>query len=402
MKKWLLPTAALALLAAAWLVLRKGAPAEVPFARAARERLVSTLVTNGKTEPFEWAKVGAGRAGTVRRVAVERGGSVAKNEVLAELDAAAATAELATAEARITQAQVEIETLDRGGRPADTADLEGQLVRARLELQQSEKESSSLDRLVEKNAATQQEARAARDVTDKAAAQVRALEARRAALVTPADRKIAKARLRDARAAAELAHKMLDLSVIRAPMAGVVYKLAIRPGAYLNTGDEVAEVGQIDRLRVVVYVDEPELGRVARGMPVTVTWDALGGREWKGQVEKLPAAVAALGTREVGEVMCEIDNPGRSLPPGANVNALIVSRVVESALVVPREALRRENNQAGVFVLEGEMVAWRPVETGASSVTRIQIVKGLNDGDAVALGSDVVLRPGLKVSAQFR
>jgi multidrug efflux pump subunit AcrA (membrane-fusion protein) len=137
-------------------------------------------------------------------------------------------------------------------------------------------------------------------------------------------------------------------------------------------------------------------------MPVTVTWDALAGREWKGEVEKLPAAVTTLGTREVGEVLCAIDNPGGDLPPGANVNASITSRVVEGALVIPREALRRENGQTGVYTVENNVAVWRAVETGASSVTRIQIVKGLNAGEFVALGTDIALRPGMKVEAQIR
>lgn len=402
MKKWLPAVAVIALTAVVWLGARRAAPPEVSFARATRERLVSTLVTNGKTEPLEWARVRAARAGTVRRVAVERGGTVAANDVLAELDPGAAPADLAAAEARLAQAQAEIETFDRGGREADRADIEGQLARVRLELQQAETEAAALARLAEKNAATRWEAEAAREGVLKLKEQARGLEARRAALAPAADRKTAEARLREARAAAEVARKAIEMSHIRAPMGGVVYKLAVRAGAYLNPGDEVAEIGRVERLRIIVYVDEPELGRVGRGMPVTVTWDALGGREWKGEVEKLPTAVTTLGTREVGEVLCAIDNPGRDLPPGANVNASITSRVVEGALVIPREALRRENGQTGVYTVGDGLAVWREVETGASSVTRIQIVKGLNEGELVALGSDVALRAGVRVEARVR
>jgi HlyD family secretion protein len=215
------------------------------------------------------------------------------------------------------------------------------------------------------------------------------------------DRAVAEARLRDAESAAGLARKMIEQSLIRAPIAGVVYKLAVRQGAYLNPGDEVAEVGQLDRLRIIVYVDEPELGRVARGMGVTLTWDALPGREWKGAVEKMPTTVMALGTREVGEVLCAVDNPGRELPPGANINASILSRVADNALVIPKEALRRENNQPGVYSLDGNRVVWRPVETGISSVTLVEVLKGLNEGDAVAAPSDVALRVGLEVRPSF-
>ena len=64
-------------------------------------------------------------------------------------------------------------------------------------------------------------------------------------------------------------------------MAGVVYGREVRPGSYVNAGDLIANIGRMDRLRVRVYVDEPELGRVAEGQPVTITWDALPGRQWR-------------------------------------------------------------------------------------------------------------------------
>jgi len=51
----------------------------------------------------------------------------------------------------------------------------------------------------------------------------------------------------------------------------------------VNVGDTAANVGRLDRLRVRVYVDEPELGRVAEGQPVTITWDALPGSSGAGR-----------------------------------------------------------------------------------------------------------------------
>ena len=63
-------------------------------------------------------------------------------------------------------------------------------------------------------------------------------------------------------------------------------RLFFRAGSYVSPGDLVANVGQAGRLRVRVYVDEPELGRVAVGQPVTITWDALPGQSWPGKVEK--------------------------------------------------------------------------------------------------------------------
>jgi len=225
------------------------------------------------------------------------------------------------------------------------------------------------------------------------------LEKRRTSLVAKTDVAAAQARLRDAEVALELAQQRVAQSVVRAPISGVVYGLAVRSGAYLNIGDLVANVGRMDRLRVRVYVDEPELGRVAEGQPVTITWQALPGRRWQGAVARKPTSIEALGSRQVGEVLCTIENPGRELIPGTNVDAEIRTAVVENALVIPRETLRHDANGDYVLVLQGDTVDRRPVKPGTSSVTLVQVSEGLSESDAVALPSDIALKPGDRVTA---
>src|SRR6185436_2142936 len=127
---------------------------------------------------------------------------------------------------------------------------------------------------------------------------------RRSSLVSPPDQAAALARLRDAEVALKLARERAGRSVIRAPMAGVIYGLAVRSGSFVHPGDLLANVGRLDRLRVRVYVDEPELGRVVPGQPVTIHWQALPGKEWQGTVERKPVSVQALGSRQVGDVIC--------------------------------------------------------------------------------------------------
>ena len=112
----------------------------------------------------------------------------------------------------------------------------------------------------------------------------------------------------------------------------------------------IASIGKLNPGRVRVYVDEPELGRVSPGETVRITWDALPGKEWMGVVEKRPTEVIALGTRQVGEVLCTVDNPMRELVPGNNVNAFILTQVVNNALTIPKAAVRRDGG-IGVFIL---------------------------------------------------
>jgi len=382
-----------------WAILRKNEPPRINFTRVKRQTLVSTLPTNGKVEPFEWQAVRAETAGLVSRAEVQEGQSVAKGSVLAAVTDPGLQADIEAAQAKVSEARANSSAMEAGGTPAEITDIENSLARTRLELQQQTTEYNALRRLAEKQAATAVEVQAAQNKMRQSELAIAGLEKRRTSLVAKTDVAAAQARLRDAEVALELAQQRVAQSVVRAPISGVVYGLAVRSGAYLNIGDLVANVGRMDRLRVRVYVDEPELGRVAEGQPVTITWQALPGRRWQGAVARKPTSIEALGSRQVGEVLCTIENPGRELIPGTNVDAEIRTAVVENALVIPRETLRHDANGDYVLVLQGDTVDRRPVKPGTSSVTLVQVSEGLSESDAVALPSDIALKPGDRVTA---
>ena len=376
-------------------------PPELVFARVVRESIVSSVPTNGKVEPIEWAEARAERDGPVQSISVQRGARVTKGAALVELDASEARAELAAAQARVSQVRADLEVIEKGGRATDLSAIAGDLDREKLELAVAQKEYDSLVRLQAKQAATAYEVTQAKDKVDRTQQQIRASEQRRSALVVPQDRSAAEARLRDAESAVALAEERMRKSVIRAPLAGTVYQFDLKPGAYLGAGDLVASIGQLDRVRVKVFVDEPDLGRVTRGKPVVITWDAMPGRQWKGVVDRTPTQIVALGTRQVGEVLCVIDNPNDDLLPGTNVNVDITAEESASALTIPKEAVRRELGQAGVFTLSGNALAWKKVKLGVSNTTRTQ-VEGLNENDAVALPSEKALKDGMVVTPRFQ
>ncbi len=382
---------------AVWILSRKTRPPEVDFVKVTRETIVSSLSTNGKVEPIEWLPARAERAGAITRVFIARGQQVRKDEPLVELDTRVVTAELGKAQAAIKEAKTQEQVLDQGGRIAERQQVNADLARAKLDLDVAQKQQSALERLVAKQAATQVELDNVRQAVDQLQLRIRALEQHMAALVTGSDREIARAKLQEAESAASVARINLDLSVIRAPMDGTVYDFDLKTGVFLNPGDPVAKVGKLDRVRVTVYVDEPDMGKVHKGEAVIITWEALPGHRWKGEVDKLPTQVVPLGTRQVGEVGCVIENPDRDLLPNANINADIQAAVVSGALVLPKEAFRREGSETGVFRLQGDRVAWRKVNLGVSSYTKSQVLSGLQEGDAVALPSEKAMKNGSKV-----
>jgi len=372
---------------------------QVPFAKAARETIVSSLSTNGKVEPIEWGSARAERAGVVQKILVQKGQEVAKGAPLVQLDFTSADSQLAAANAQIAQANAQEQVIKQGGPQLSRTQIESDLAAAKLTLSNAQRDYDAVQRLVSKQAAPRQELESLRQKVEQAQLQIRALEQRRDALVTPADLPIAKAKLNEAESSATFARRTLAQSIVRAPIAGTVYQFELRLGSFVNPGDLVANVGRLFQVRVNVYVDEPDLGRVAIGMPVTITWDAMPGRQWKGSVDKLPTQVVALGTREVGEVGSIIDNPDRDLLPGTNINAEIQSKVVRNALIIPTAALHRESGVTSIFVLSKDgRVARRFIQVGVTSYTKAQVIQGLAEGEAVALPTDKPFKDGTRVA----
>ncbi|MGA2119528.1 MAG: efflux RND transporter periplasmic adaptor subunit [Bryobacteraceae bacterium] len=397
MKKWLV-VILVAAAAIGWGLLRKSKPPLVAFARAGRQQLVGTLPTNGKVEPLEWQAVRAESAALVVRVPVHEGDRVAQGAVLAETSDPTLQAGLESAQARVAEARAALDALEQGGRPAEVAQIDSSLARARFDLATQTKEYQALQRLEQEQAATRLEVQTAADKVHALELEIRGLETRRASLVATGDVEGARARLAGAEAAMELAHTRQALSVLHSPLAGVVYQLAVRPGGYVNPGDLVANVGSLDRVRVRVYVDEPLLGRVAKGQPVGITWEALPGKRWEGIVEQMPSSIQTLGTRQVGEVVCTIENPGGELLPGVNVDAEIRTAVAEGAIVIPKEALHHDATGDWVFRLRGDTLEHQPVKTGIGTVTTIQILEGLREGDQVALPGEATIESGQRVA----
>jgi HlyD family secretion protein len=389
-----------AAIAGAWWYRKNAEPPSVAFSQVQRGRMANTLATNGKVEPSEFVEVRADASGMIRRLGAKLGDSVSKGQVLAEISQPGQSDDLAAAEARVAALQAELTTLQAGGRPAEFAEIDGALARLREQREVARKNRESLERLVKNNAATRFEADQAAQLEADLSAQMRALEQKRPVLVPKGDVEAARARIREAETAVAQIRTRIGQNTVRSELSGVLFDLPVRVGGFLNPGDIVGSVGRMDPVTVKVFVDEPEMGRLKLGQPVRITWDALAGKDWTGTVGKLPSQVVALGSRQVGETLCSIANPGGTLTPGTNVNAFILTQVVESALTIPKAAVRREKG-TGVWVLDraAGVVRWRGVQTGASDALRVQVVSGLSDSDFVAQPpADLILAEGMRVT----
>jgi HlyD family secretion protein len=402
-RSWLLLLLPAALLV--WWGLSKSDSAVVIRSSTVSQKTIESIIsTNGKVEPAEYAAARALAAGVVQTVSATRGEKVSEGQPLLTIDTRLVQTELAGALARKQEAQVEASTLNQGGKAATLANLDDSLRVAKETEATAQRNYDSMLRLLPKQAATQLQVDQAKDTLDRAKLQVDSIQHQRQTLVTASDKSAALARVNSAQSVVDLASQKLQYGIVRAPMTGTLYQFDLKKGAYLEAGALVGMVGTLGRVKVIVYVDEPDLGRVALGMPVTITWEAQPGKKWSGHVDQLPSEVVPLGTRTVGEVTTIVDNPNQDLLPGVTVNVTIISRVVNNAVSVPKDALRSMRGAPGVYKLAGDRLQWVPVKAGASDINNVEILSGVSSGDRVADSvvepSDAELKDGMRVKVE--
>jgi len=369
-----------------------------PAARVQRGSLVQNLTTNGKVEALDSFEVHARAPVTIQRVLVHEGDVVRRGQPLAEVDNTSVREALARSQAQLEVARADRQLIERGGSAAELSQIESAIVRARLEKDAAERERASLERLVERGAAARAEVQEQQMKIIKADAELAALDRKRKSLVGPEDRERVLARIREAETAVAQGENAVRETEIRAPAGGAVYFLALRPGGFYEGGALVARVGQLDRVRLRLLVDEPELGPVRVGQPVRITWDALPGVSWNGAVEKLPSMVQTVGTRTVGEVLCTVDTPRHRLLPNVTVNVEIRTGSAEMVLTVPREAVVRQGEQTLVLVVDSSgAVVRQPVQLGMHDLGRVEVKEGLSENQIVLLPGERIFPAGQKV-----
>ncbi len=374
---------------------------EVPVraAKAERETITATIQTNGKIEPISNFEAHAPAATTVKRVLAHEGEHVKVGQLLVQLDDSAARSDAAKALAQIRAAEANLSAVRNGGTHEEVLTTQSQLTTARAEHDAAQRNLAALRSLQQRGAASPGEVTDAENRLKATQAQVMLLEQKLKTRYSGPEVSKVQAQENEAKAAYAAAQELLTQLNVRAPRAGTVYSLPVRPGQFVQTGDLLVQVADLSKVRLRAFVDEPDIGRLQPGQPVKVSWDALPGRSWEGDVTQAPTTVIALGTRNVGQFTCVVDNPEEKLLPNINVNVTIVTAEHQNALTVPREAIRQDDGNRFVLqIVDGELKR-RDVKTSLSNLTRVEVTQGLPDNALVALTAEnqQSLKPGLSV-----
>lgn len=345
----------------------------------------SIISTNGKVEPVRDFEAHSPAGTTVKRLLVKEGERVKKGQLLLQLDDANARSQMAQALAQLRAAEASLNATSKGGTQEELLALQAQLVKARTERDAAQRNLEALQKLEQKGAASPGEVKQAQEQLDRASAEWKMLQQKQTDRYSPPEVAQVKSQKTQAQAAYDAAESLLAEMNVRAPFAGEVYSIPVRQDDYVNPGDLLLQEADLSQVRVRAYIDEPDVGRLALGEPIDVTWDAVPQRIWHCTVNSIPSTMKLRGTRNVGETTCLVDNADFRLLPNINVNIAIVTTEHHNVLVVPREAIHLEGNRTFVYQIVNGELQRRDIETSISNLTEVEVTSGLPANAQVAL-----------------
>lgn len=387
-RRWLWIGAALFLVAVfltARVLLRDRLPVRV--ARVEHEMLKNTVSTNGHVEPITNYQYYSPLATTVQAVYAQEGDTVPAGKLILQLDDMAARAQVASAESAVKTAQATLDAAEHNGTQAERQASAAEVEQDKLARDQAQHDLDALTKLAATGAASPGEVAAARERLETAQASLNAAQQSAQHRYSPNEIARAQAALKDAEAALAAAQHVEAQTSYRAPINGTIYTMDAAPSEYAEASKLLVEMADLHKERVRAYFDEPDLGRLATGQEVSIRWDAKPNREWHGHVSRLPVTVVTYTTRNVGEVLVDLDGAEDDLLPDTNVTVTVTTSSEPNALSMPREALHEQNGKYFVYKVVDNELKRVAVTIGTPNTTQVPILSGLDDGDIVATGS---------------
>ncbi|WP_254457904.1 efflux RND transporter periplasmic adaptor subunit [Xanthomonas sacchari] len=188
---------------------------------------------------------------------------------------------------------------------------------------------------------------------------------------------------------------------IRAPFSGQIGIRRINPGQYLNAGDAIATLTQLDPLYVDFTLPQQDLPKLAPGMAVQVSVDAAPDRVFTGSISSIEPRIDG-ETRNV-VVQALLPNADRLLKSGMYATARLTLPIKADGIVLPLTAIQTSASGDSVVLVRdanaqgiGKAVAV-PVVTGRRLGEDVVVTQGVKAGDIVVMAGQNRLPPGAMV-----
>jgi HlyD family secretion protein len=406
---------------------------------ASQETLISLVTASGEIKPTTYTNVTAQGFGRITSIVVREGDHIKKGDVLLTQENIQANADVQAQGAAITSAESAVQAAEASYKAAQADLLQQQANLERAKLDWDRGQGLYKDGLIPKQDFDQR--KTAYD------AQVAAVDSSKARVLSlRASLEQMRAQLSQSRAVLVRTKDVLRKTTYTSPINGIVSYLPERVGDYVvpgiqnSNGSFLMTLSDMSTVTAEVKVDETDIVSVRIGQDADVTIDAVPGKVFKGKVTEI-GSQAVLRTSGLAttqsttsnqeakdfKVVVTLTNPPQNLRPGLSTTAKIKTAEKKNVLAIPIQALavrtRKDIEEAakknkkgtgssvtlaappppapgdpkkdeiqGVFVVNGKRAVFRPVETGITGVTDIEIIKGLQAGDEIVTGSYKALR----------
>ena len=204
----------------------------------------------------------------------------------------------------------------------------------------------------------------------------------------PADVAAATARVNAAQAT-------LNMARLIAPFAGTITDVHPLPGDQITAGAVGFRVEDLSSLLVDVEISEVDINRIAIGQPVTLTFDAILGSEYHGEVTQVSQSGNTVQGVVNFTVTVKLTDADEKVKPGMTAAVNVTVEKLTDVLLIPNRAVRLVDGKRVVYILRDGLPVQVEIRLGSSSDTMSVLAGGeVKEGDPIILNPPAVFQMG--------
>jgi len=368
---------------------------QVPMETIEQRDFVQTVVASGRVETPHRVDIGVQIAGTVSRIPVVEGQTVAAGDTLIELEASELDATAVQAAQAVQQARARLRQL----REVQAPGAQQALREAEANAQAARRALARSRKLITQGAIGQ----AALDETQRiervTQAQVnKAQQQLESAQPSGSDSAVAQAALAQAEAAADAARARLRYARVTAALAGTLITRNVEPGATVLPGRVLMVLSPAGQTQLVVQIDERNLRLLRLGQAALASADAYPDQRFTAELAYINPGVDP--TRGAVEVKLKVIAPPEYLKQDMTVSVDIEIARRQQAVLVPVSALHDADTAVPwVLKLDGRHARRQVVQLGLRSNGLAEVLQGLKAGDRLVPESEKTIADGARIRA---
>lgn len=194
----------------------------------------------------------------------------------------------------------------------------------------------------------------------------------------------------------EIAKLDLQRCEIRAPIKGIIDRIHIENGSFVNSGTHIVNIIQIDKLKIMVGIPESDVDSIRNSKTFDITIDALDNKAYVGKLYYLYKTADPMA--RLYNLDIEVVNLKHKILPDMFARVKIIKNQDTSGIAVPVYSLVSQNKKKGVFVVIKGIAKFKPVKTGFQDGWTIQIVQGLESSEKVIVAGHRIIEDNEKVN----